>query len=97
MQVLVTGLTEHVSITLHQGADGWRFVSWSRSGSLEGELIMPPAHAEFAHRFASSDEALAYFRPLVPAWVDRRAETGVIRPESPLRRVSRTGGAAQSS
>ena len=69
MRVMATGLTNGISITLVEDDDGWRFIAWSRSASMLGESLLPPPDEPRARRFATSDEALSYFRTLALALV----------------------------
>ena len=61
MRVFATTLCLGISILLAEEIDGWRFVSWSVQRGLDQERIPDPDDAT-GRRFASAEEALAYFR-----------------------------------
>jgi hypothetical protein len=66
MRVLATALAPGFSITLAQDADGlWHFVSWQRSG-YAGKAIDAPAETDQQLRFATADDAVSYFRTIIP-------------------------------
>jgi hypothetical protein len=60
MNVLATRLSSQLSITLVDDGGGWQFSSWSTVTNRCPPL--QPQAAERSKRFASSAEALAYFR-----------------------------------
>jgi hypothetical protein len=67
MRVLATRLTETISITIAEDADGWRFVSWATGDRLGGEALRPPPKDAEALRFVAHEEALHYFRQIATA------------------------------
>jgi hypothetical protein len=66
MQVLATTLNPGVSITLTSDRSGWRFASWSDTG----DRPLPPPLRGGDLVFATSDDALRYFRSICPAVED---------------------------
>jgi hypothetical protein len=70
MQVVATALLPGVSITLLEGADGWRFVAWSTVTAPLAE----PSPAARALRFTTQADAMAYFRSVCPVGPQEAAD-----------------------
>ena len=65
MRFVAMRIIAGVSITLIEGADGWRFDSWRDTMGQPEELEDPPPGA-LARRFRNLDDAISYFRGICP-------------------------------